>query len=423
MSNEKTLLYLNKESMCLADRWLQDNNDSPPVTIITTESSKSQAGELKSYYSNVHEVIVISGDIELSNLTISQLAANLKNATIDNVILPVSVNTVPLRFIENVNIPDLRPFYSISKMFWGLGAKHLQIYNLHGANKIYIPHFLDQFKNIHKGQRCFIVGNGPSLRHIDMTRLKNEITFGSNRCYLGYEDWGFSFKYWGIMDRLQIEEYYKDYETHFLSESTNFLPFEYLPLLRIRNSCPVNHLYGAFDFPKFADTCDKIYLGYTVTYMLIQIAAIMGCSPIILIGVDHRYNLKNSNSGNKLGVDFSALTKLNRVNTRIKKRVKKSMAYRIFKYWRHLKGQQNIQKPLNFEKRSDLWTSSDALGETHFNSVYTMNKRFIPPRIKEQEIAFSCAENWAQENGINILNATPGSALKIFPQIDYINLF
>ena len=35
-------------------------------------------------------------------------------------------------------------------------------------------HKLRKFKDIHKGQRCFIMGNGPSILQQDLTRLKNE---------------------------------------------------------------------------------------------------------------------------------------------------------------------------------------------------------------------------------------------------------
>jgi Protein of unknown function DUF115 len=37
-----------------------------------------------------------------------------------------------------------------------------------------------KFKNIHYGKRCFIVGNGPSLNKLDLTRLYNEIVFTVN---------------------------------------------------------------------------------------------------------------------------------------------------------------------------------------------------------------------------------------------------
>ncbi len=38
-----------------------------------------------------------------------------------------------------------------------------------------------QFKDKYKGQRCFIIGNGPSINKQDLTVLKDEITFVVNR--------------------------------------------------------------------------------------------------------------------------------------------------------------------------------------------------------------------------------------------------
>ncbi|WP_345271947.1 6-hydroxymethylpterin diphosphokinase MptE-like protein [Flaviramulus aquimarinus] len=35
-------------------------------------------------------------------------------------------------------------------------------------------------KNVHKGKRCFIVGNGPSLKHHDLSKLTNEPVFTVN---------------------------------------------------------------------------------------------------------------------------------------------------------------------------------------------------------------------------------------------------
>ena len=50
---------------------------------------------------------------------------------------------------------------------------------------------LKKYKNIHKGQRCFIIGTGPSLSVEDLEKLKGEITFGSNRIFEIYSqtDW------------------------------------------------------------------------------------------------------------------------------------------------------------------------------------------------------------------------------------------
>ena len=38
-----------------------------------------------------------------------------------------------------------------------------------------------QFKNIHKGQRCFVVGNGPSLKEQDLSLLQDEYVFTCNQ--------------------------------------------------------------------------------------------------------------------------------------------------------------------------------------------------------------------------------------------------
>lgn len=44
---------------------------------------------------------------------------------------------------------------------------------------------LRSLKDVHKGERCFIVANGPSLRAEDLDRLQaaGEITFAMNRIY------------------------------------------------------------------------------------------------------------------------------------------------------------------------------------------------------------------------------------------------
>ena len=34
--------------------------------------------------------------------------------------------------------------------------------------------YLNRFKDKHKGERCFIIGNGPSLKKTDVSKLTNE---------------------------------------------------------------------------------------------------------------------------------------------------------------------------------------------------------------------------------------------------------
>jgi len=51
---------------------------------------------------------------------------------------------------------------------------------------------LAALKDSHKGERCFLIGNGPSLRQTDLTLLKNEFTFGFNRIFLAAEELNFT---------------------------------------------------------------------------------------------------------------------------------------------------------------------------------------------------------------------------------------
>lgn len=47
--------------------------------------------------------------------------------------------------------------------------------------KLYLLKENYKFKDIHKGERCFILGNGPSLETVDFSKLQNEITFTVNQ--------------------------------------------------------------------------------------------------------------------------------------------------------------------------------------------------------------------------------------------------
>ena len=65
---------------------------------------------------------------------------------------------------------------------------------------------LAALKDIHRGQRCFIIGNGPSLKKTDLSHLKSEFTFGMNRFYLLFEELGFDTTYFLSVNNLVIEQ-------------------------------------------------------------------------------------------------------------------------------------------------------------------------------------------------------------------------
>lgn len=61
-------------------------------------------------------------------------------------------------------------------------------------------------KDIHRGNRAVVIGNGPSLKISDLDRLKDEITFASNRIYLAFEDTEWRPTYYTMCDAVVARE-------------------------------------------------------------------------------------------------------------------------------------------------------------------------------------------------------------------------
>ncbi len=164
------------------------------------------------------------------------------------------------------------------------------------------------FKDKYLGERCFIVGNGPSLTTDDLDRLKDEKTFGSN-----YIDQLFSKVKWRptfylCMDRLVIND--KNTQLNEIQSEYKFL--DICAKKYIKNTEKVFYLLTHEVFkadtkklekPFFSDQVDRVVCGgKTVTYVAIQLAAYMGFKEIYLIGVDNSFK-KFVNAEGKVVVD------------------------------------------------------------------------------------------------------------------------
>ncbi len=78
---------------------------------------------------------------------------------------------------------------------------------------------------------AYVIGTGPSLKGVDMSKLKNEDTITFNRAYVAFDDWGFHPTYYlsidsqdlesisedivGLMDQGKIEKYFLPHDSHF----------------------------------------------------------------------------------------------------------------------------------------------------------------------------------------------------------------
>ena len=271
-----------------------------------------------------------------------------------------------VRHVEDQYAFRAEPYYPLLRAAHKAHMRNFEFFYSNAVLSRRIDWMLDQLVDTGRGKRCFVLGNGPSLNHVDIGKLQGEDVFCSNRIYLGFKDWGFHFKYWGAIDRVQIEQHLTEWQKNIPEDMIKFYPMEYISLLNLPNSCPINFSYDPKLLPAFSADPSITYLGYCSTHALMQLAATMRYEKIILLGVDHRYNVQVAN---------------------------------------------------------DRWTSTDS--SNHFHKDYCENGKrvFVSPRMDLCEAAYQFAAKWCEDHGIEVLNASPNSALTCFNQIDYSSLF
>ena len=147
-----------------------------------------------------------------------------------------------------------------------------------------------KFKDIHKGKRCFIVANGPSLKKTDLSLLNDEITIGMNRIYLMKDVNGFQPNYLVVADmEVQLKQFPEEYN------EVNLTRFYNWNLRRLFTESE-NLIFFKESFnPDFRpDFLGRIGTGKSVTFACIQLAFFMGFSEVILIGKDHHYKISGT---------------------------------------------------------------------------------------------------------------------------------
>lgn len=229
---------------------------------------------------------------------------------------------------------------------------------------------LTDLKDRYKGERAFIIGNGPSLRNTDLGKLKNEFTFGMNRIYLMFEELGFKTSFLSVVNDLVIEQTASDLAA---LEMPKFLTwrsrnhFNNTDFLEHPEKLPT-FLFTTYDAPSFSkDARGRLWEGATVTYVTIQLAFHMGFKEMILIGVDHNY--------------------------------------------------QSVGKP-------NTTVTSQGDDPNHFSSNYFgKGFRWQLPDLETSEIGYRMARAAVEKSGRRILDATVGGKLTIFDKIDYNSLF
>ena len=120
-------------------------------------------------------------------------------------------------------------------------------------------------KNIHRNERAFILGNGPGLDLYDLRRLFKEITLGSNLIFRRFTP-----MYYVSCNPLVLSQYADEIEKLACRYKFIDLPYTSRPIFQ-------------------TDPHGSFWQGFTVTYVALQLAFIMGCDPVYLVGCDHDY--------------------------------------------------------------------------------------------------------------------------------------
>ena len=160
-------------------------------------------------------------------------------------------------------------------------------------DRIYRPR-LRALREMFRGRdRCFVIGNGPSLNRTDLAMLKNEVTFAVNSFFLKAAELDWLPTFYVVEDHLVAED--RAPWIHALRGPTKLFPaslrycIEEAPDTIFFNHLPrVSYPHG-FDFS--TDAAEVTYTGCTVTFTVLQLAHYLGFEKIHLIGVDADYVL------------------------------------------------------------------------------------------------------------------------------------
>lgn len=226
---------------------------------------------------------------------------------------------------------------------------------------------LRRLKDIHKGERCFIVANGPSLLAEDLDRLqeKGEITFAMNRIYKMFPNTCWRPTYY-VCEDINIFHESID-EINAIPAKLKFVPINH----KWHNGVEVEdalYFYANYnrdnDYPNSfsTDISKQMDSMGTVTFTCITIAAYMGFKEIYLIGVDHNYQVTINEDGEKV-VDKDA---------------------------------------------------KDYFCDDYDDDI----KDVVVHDMRQNTIAYRKAKKHCDEHGIRVFNATRGGKLEVFERVD-----
>lgn len=268
------------------------------------------------------------------------------------------VQKSPARFSKNLTFDRL--LSAAGRRIRNLPHRLTWRLNLGDAN--FYKQKLLRYQNIHLGERCFIIGNGPSLKSMNLELLNSEYSIGLNRIYLLFDQIKFKPTYLVSINSLVLDQFSDEISALEIPKFLNWNQRKhYSNQDEATNFIKLSFALGD-RFQK--EITSPISSGGTVTYAAMQIAYWMGFKEVILIGVDH--NFVDKGTPNKTEI-----------------------------------------------RRSEI-------DENHFHPNYfPKGSKWQLPDLQRSELAYRLAKEAYQADGRRIVDATVGGKLKVFDKIDF----
>ena len=236
---------------------------------------------------------------------------------------------------------------------------------------------LQRFKDQHAGERCVIIGNGPSLNKLDLSLLADETTFEVNGIFYAADKMGFDPSYYVVEDSSVMKENIEQIKTY--QAGHKFFPNIYRSIYGEGSDVSyfmMNRGFYAAESPNYCvprfstDAAQRLFCGQSVTIINLQLAYYMGFTEVILIGMDFSYVIPDS-----------------------------------------------------AERNGDVLTSAED-DPNHFHPDYFgKGKTWKDPKLDRVLANYALAKEIFEADGRRIINATAGGNLNMFDRIDYHELF
>ncbi len=223
---------------------------------------------------------------------------------------------------------------------------------------------LEEYRDRYVGQRCFIVGNGPSLRNTDLSKLTDEFTFGMNRIYLAFDEYDFKTSCLVSVNDLVLEQCHQEISVLDIPKFVSWRARKYFDAGPDMMFLDTDYT-GVENFS--GDATGRLFEGFTVTYVCLQLAYFMGFTEAILIGVDHNFVTKGA---------------------------------------------------------ANATVTSQGDDPNHFSGKYFgKGFRWQLPDLEGSERAYRMARDAYEADGRRIVDATVGGKLTVFDKVDFDKLF